>query len=124
AIRGADVALVHDPMGGAGCGWLKGFATATGALRIEETRGKPDSQFYGVNPEPIPDNLVATSELMEVPEGRVGSGPLFAVATDGDADRLGVVLPGGAFFNSHQIFAVLLDHLARGPAGRQQATEA
>ena len=118
AIRHADVTLVHDPMGGAGCGWLKGFATATGALRVEETRGKPDDQFYGVNPEPIPANLAATSELMEVPEGRTGGGPLFAVATDGDADRLGVVLPGGEFFNSHQIFAVLLDHLARGAAAR------
>jgi phosphomannomutase len=35
------------------------------------------------------------------------------VATDGDADRLGAVTAGGAFFNSHQIFVVLLAHLAR-----------
>lgn len=113
AIREADVSLVHDPMGGAGCGWLKGFATATEALRVEETRGKPDPLFYGVNPEPIPANLQATRELLEVPGSRSSGGPLFAVATDGDGDRLGVVLPGGAYFNSHQIFAVLLDHLAR-----------
>ncbi len=39
-------------------------------------------------------------------------------ATDGDGDRLGVVLPDGSFFNSHQIFAVLLRHLhSRGQRG-------
>lgn len=118
-LRRADATLVHDPMGGAGSGWLKGFANATGALRVEETRARPDPLFHGVNPEPIPANLQPTSELMEGPSERslgaprMGGGPLFAVATDGDADRLGVVLPGGAYFNSHQIFAVLLDHLAR-----------
>src|SRR5690606_38498910 len=36
-----------------------------------------------------------------------------------DADRLGAVLPGGRYFDSHQIFAVLLDHLQkRGGSGR------
>lgn len=118
-LRRADATLLHDPMGGAASGWLKGFASSTGALRVEETRGRPDPLFYGVNPEPIPANLLPTSELMQGATGRVAggprlaSGPLFAVATDGDGDRLGVVLPGGEYFNSHQIFAVLLDHLAR-----------
>jgi len=125
-LRQADATLVHDPMGGAGAGWLKGFANATGALKVEETRGRPDPEFHGVNPEPIPANLQPTSELMTGPPDRSpvtprpGSGPLFAVATDGDADRLGVVLPGGAYFNSHQIFAVLLDHLARSDAALGQ----
>ena len=44
---------------------------------------------------------------------------VFATATDGDADRLGLVLPGGAFFNSHQIYAVLLSVLyEKGLRGR------
>ncbi|HZJ10058.1 MAG TPA: phosphoglucomutase/phosphomannomutase family protein [Trueperaceae bacterium] len=113
ALRRADATLVHDPMGGAGCGWLRGFATATRALRVEETRGRPDPLFHGVNPEPIPGNLLTTQELMQSSSGRAGSDPVFAVATDGDGDRLGVVLPGGEYFNSHQIFAVLLSHLER-----------
>jgi len=44
---------------------------------------------------------------------------VFATATDGDADRLGLVLPGGAFFNSHQLLALLLSVLFdKGGRGR------
>ena len=37
------------------------------------------------------------------------SDALFAAVTDGDGDRIGLVLPDGSYFNAHQIFAVLLD---------------
>jgi phosphomannomutase len=105
--------LVHDAMGGAACGWLKGFVTSRGLpLAIEEVRGEPHPLFYGVNPEPIAVNLADTRRRM------MDSDAFFAAATDGDGDRLGVVLPGGAFFNAHQLFAVLLDELAgEGPRG-------
>ena len=39
------------------------------------------------------------------------SGLIFGTATDGDADRVGAVLPGGIFLNSHQIFCILTQHL-------------
>ncbi len=104
--------LVHDPMGGAACGWLAGFVASRGLpWTVEQVRGEPHPLFYGVNPEPIGANLAVTARRM----AEAGDA-LFAVATDGDGDRLGVVLPGGAFFDSHQIFAVLLDELARGGA--------
>ena len=100
--------LVHDAMGGAAGGWLKGFVTSRGLpLEVEEVRGEPHPLFYGVNPEPIAVNLAETRLSM------TASDALFAAATDGDGDRLGVVLPGGAYFDAHQIFAVLLDELAR-----------
>lgn len=117
-VRGAGMRIVHDPMGGAGAGWLARFAKETGAFRVTEVRGRPDPMFHGVNPEPIAANLAVTAEEMAEAGGRSDS-PAFAVATDGDADRLGVVLPGGRYFDSHQIFAVLLDHLVRkGDKGR------
>ncbi len=98
--------LVHDAMGGAGAGWLKGFAEhARLPLTVRELRGEPTPMFYGVNPEPIPQNLEVTLDFMRA------SNAVFATATDGDADRLGLVLPGGAFFNSHQILALLLSSL-------------
>ncbi len=101
--------VVHDAMGGAACGWLTGFASSRGLeLEVRPVRGEPHPLFYGVNPEPIPVNLAETRERMR------HSDALFAVATDGDGDRLGVVLPGGTFFDAHQIFAVLLDELALG----------
>jgi phosphomannomutase len=113
-LRSLRGTVVHDAMGGAAGGWLRGFAERYGLpLRVEDLRGAPHPLFYGVDPEPIARNLALTRERM------LRGDALFAVATDGDGDRLGLVLPDGTFFNSHQIFAVLLDALAgRGVPGR------
>lgn len=98
--------VAHDAMGGAGSGWLKGFAEyAELPLTLTELRGDPTPMFYGVNPEPLPQNLATTMDVMR------GSSAVFATVTDGDGDRLGLVLPDGTFFNSHQILAVLLTTL-------------
>jgi len=99
--------ILHDAMGGAACGWMTGFASSRGlSLQIEPVHGEPHPLFYGVNPEPIAGNLADTRERMREADA------WFAAATDGDGDRLGVVLPGGTFFDAHQIFAVLLDELS------------
>lgn len=105
--------IVHDAMGGAASDWLAAAIRYAGlALEVEEIRKKPDPLFHGVNPEPLPHNLAPA--IARAQEGDL----LFLAATDGDGDRLGVVLPGGRFFNSHQIFAVLVDLLTkRGESG-------
>jgi phosphomannomutase len=108
--------VIHDPMGGAGCGWLTGYAAHAGLqLELSELHGKPDPLFHGVNPEPVPPSL---GELMGLLAGETGQ--TLGVVTDGDADRVGAVTAGGGFFNSHQIFAVLTAHLyrVRGLRGR------
>jgi phosphomannomutase len=98
-----------DAMGGAGAGWLKAFASwANLPLELIELRHPAHPLFYGANPEPIDKNLEPLMQAL-----RSESGLVFGVATDGDADRLGAVAAGGAFFNSHQIFVVLLAHLSR-----------
>ena len=108
ALRSFDGAIVHDAMGGSAAGWLAGYCRHAGLrLEVRELRGAADPMFYGVNPEPIARNLAATMAPMRE------SDAVFATATDGDGDRLGLVLPGGEFFNSHQIFAVMLDVLHR-----------
>lgn len=105
-LRTFTGSLVHDAMGGAGAGWLTGFVEYAGLpLTLEPLRGEANPMFYGVNPEPIGPNLALTMDVMRSSEA------IFATATDGDGDRLGLVLPGGAFFNSHQIYAVLLSVL-------------
>jgi phosphomannomutase len=113
-LRSGSGTLIHDAMGGAAASWLRGYAEHAGLrIRIAELRGTPDPLFHGVDPEPIARNLQLTSEA-----ARNGTAH-FATATDGDGDRLGVMLPDGSFFNSHQIFAVLLQHLhSRGERGR------
>lgn len=113
-LRSGSGLLLHDAMGGAAASWLTGYAQHAGlAVQVRELRGRPDPLFHGVNPEPIASNLEFASAAAQA------ENPLFVTATDGDGDRLGVILPGGSFFNSHQIFAVLLQHLhARGDRGR------
>ncbi len=106
ALRRFKGLIVYDAMGGAGAGWLTGFLQyADVHLKVQELRGEPHPLFYGVNPEPIPANLALSMTHLR------NSPAIFGVATDGDADRLGLILPNGRFFNSHQIFAVLLHHL-------------
>lgn len=103
--------LLHEAMGGAATGWLAGFFDWLGAPgRVLELHPEPDPLFCGVNPEPIALNLAAA-------RARAHEASL-VVATDGDGDRLGAVLSDGSFFNAHQIFAVLLEHLvAKGQRG-------
>ena len=113
-LKAFNGTIVHDAMGGAASGWLKGFLKhIKSAANVHEVHAVPNPMFYGVNPEPIPVNLASTMAVMQA------SDAVFATATDGDGDRLGIVLPGGEFFNSHQIFAVLIDIMAkRGMTGK------
>ena len=108
ALKTLDIPLFHEAMGGSGTGWLASFFEFVGlGAKVKDLHPEPDPMFYGVNPEPIDANLgFAMDHMQDVSEGIV-------IATDGDADRIGVVLPGGVFFNSHQIFAVLIDQLSQ-----------
>jgi phosphomannomutase len=82
--------LYHDSMGGAGAGFLQGFFHHVGLeIPLRPLREVYHPLFHGVNPEPIPKNLGVTQTVLSVE-----APPTFAVATDGDADRVGVVLAG------------------------------
>ncbi|MCX7783900.1 MAG: phosphoglucomutase/phosphomannomutase family protein [Meiothermus sp.] len=107
--------MYHDSLGGAGAGWLAGFVKHTGLkLELRELHAVPDPMFYGVHPEPIPQNQFTIMTVLKAEQD-----PIFAAINDGDADRIGAVLAGGSNFNSHQIFAVLLKHLHhKGYTGR------
>ena len=101
--------MYHDAMGGAGCGWLEAYVKRSKlSIELRPVHGVPTPMFYGVNPEPIPQNLESLTAIL-----RGEKAPVFAAITDGDADRIGAVLSDGVFFNSHQIFAVLLNHLSK-----------
>ncbi len=105
--------VVTDAMHGSGAGYLRTLLEGgrTQVLAIRENR---DTQFGGVNPEPIAPNL---SVLMETV---VREGADIGIALDGDADRVGAVDEKGNFVDSHRIFAITLYHLVqrRGWRGR------
>jgi phosphomannomutase len=63
--------------------------------------------FKGVAPEPIHRNLGEFSELIKSPENNIQCG----LATDGDADRIGLYNSKGEFVDSHHIILLLIKYL-------------
>jgi phosphomannomutase len=104
-LRAARMRFVVDPMHGSGRGLLRDLFTRHG-VACDEIRGNRDPLFGGVNPEPIEANLEALRHAVR--EGKYDAG----FALDGDADRIGAMDREGTFITPHQIFSILLWHLA------------
>jgi phosphomannomutase len=104
-IRAAKFRFVVDPMHGAARGLLRELMTRNG-VQCDEIRGTRDPLFGGVNPEPIEPHVEALRRA--VISGRYDAG----LCADGDGDRIGAMDRDGAFITPHQIFSILLWHLA------------
>lgn len=104
-LRASKFRFVIDPMHGAGRGLLKTLFDRNG-IAADEIRDSRDPLFGGVNPEPIEPNVAALQQATV--SGKYDAG----FAADGDADRIGAVDRHGQFVNPHQIFSILLWHLA------------
>jgi alpha-D-glucose phosphate-specific phosphoglucomutase len=104
-LRQAKFRFVIDPMHGSGRGLLLELFRRNG-VEANEIRGTRDPLFGGVNPEPIEPHVQALREA--VLAGKYDAG----FALDGDADRVGAMDRDGTFVTPHQIFAILLWHLA------------
>jgi phosphomannomutase len=104
-LRASKFRFVIDPMHGAGRGLLRELFRRHG-IEAGEIRGTRDPLFGGVNPEPIEPHVEALR--LAVREGGYDAGFAF----DGDADRIGAIDRDGTFVTPHQIFAILLWHLA------------
>ncbi len=121
-LRSAKLAILHDPMHGAGAAipskvlgldYVGAQRIITGARpSIESTiidgiRGDANPSFGGVNPEPIPENLNASRNVML--SGQYD----LAICNDGDADRLGILDEHGDFVSPHKIISLLALYLVR-----------
>ncbi len=103
AIRNAGLRVVADAMYGSGAGWLADLAG--GRTTVVEIRGERNPLFPGINPEPIPRNLGALFEKVREVGADVG------LATDGDADRLGVCDEHGRFVDQLRTYSLLALYL-------------
>ncbi len=121
AIRKAGLNVAVDSMYGAGAGWFASVLEG-GATRVSELHAERNPAFPGIAaPEPIARNLSALAEAV------VRTGADVGLATDGDADRLGVYDERGQFMNQLQVFALLTYYLLevrgeRGPIVRSITT--
>jgi phosphomannomutase len=104
-IRAAKFRFVVDPMHGAARGLLHGIMTRHG-VACDEIRGTRDPLFGGVNPEPIEPHVEALRRAV------LSGGYHAGLCADGDGDRIGAMDRDGTFITPHQIFSILLWHLA------------
>ena len=105
SLREAGLRVVVDSMHGAGAGYLRRLLVG-GKTQIWEVRSARNPAFPGMhNPEPIPRNLSPLRRAIRRHRAQVG------LATDGDADRLGVLDGEGRFVNQLQTFALLTYYL-------------
>ena len=100
-IRKARLRVVTDSMYGCGGTMLADLLDAT------PIRANRDVLFGGIAPEPIERNLGALCAAVKTHRADVG------LASDGDADRLGVVDERGRYVSVQIVHALLLLHLIR-----------
>jgi len=79
-----------------------------GKCKVDTIHNVFNPSFGGINPEPIMPNLKELA--MTAKKGKYSIG----LATDGDADRLGVVLSSGSVLTGHKVMTLLLLHLLEG----------
>ncbi len=104
-LRSAKFRFCVDPMHGTAQGLLREILTKHG-VACDEIRGTHDPLFGGVNPEPIEPHVEALR--LAVVKGGYDGG----FCADGDGDRIGAMDRDGTFITPHQIFSILLWHLA------------
>ncbi|POY35977.1 phosphoglucosamine mutase [Solitalea longa] len=101
AIRNSGMNFAYDAMYGAGQNVMRRLFPDATFLHCEHNPG-----FDGQAPEPIHKNLEEFSELIKL-SGDIDSG----LATDGDADRIGLYDSEGNFVDSHHILLLLIHYL-------------
>ena len=112
-IRRARLKIAVDPMYGVGAGYFQELLGG-GAIEITEINSERNPLFPGMRqPEPIADNLARLTAAVRSGQAEVG------LATDGDADRLGVMDESGAFISTLHVFSLLCLYLleVRGERG-------
>jgi phosphomannomutase len=104
-LREAKFRFVFDSMHGSAAGLLPELFRRNG-IHCDEIRGTRDPRFGGVHPEPIEPHIEELRRAVRA--GKYDAG----FCADGDGDRIGAIDRDGSFINPHQIFALLVWHLA------------
>jgi len=103
AIENSGMNLVYDAMYGAGQRALKRILPNTQFLHCDY-----NPSFMGQAPEPIAKNLQELEAYIKE-KGNIDC----ALATDGDADRIGLYNGKGEFVDSHHIILLLIHYMAK-----------
>ena len=104
-IKAANYHFLIDAMHGSGAGLLRALFERHG-VACREIRGTRDTQFGGVNPEPIEPHIQPMRDAILAEPFHAG------FVMDGDADRISAMHSDGTLVTPHQILAILTWHLA------------
>jgi phosphomannomutase len=119
-LRKPGIKFVFDALHGCGAGYLDKVLADHG-VAAQSIRTDRDCLFDGTGPDVSEENLVPLRNAVR------DSGALAGLATDGDADRFGIIDRDGTWVQPNYILALVYDYLVetRGwkmPAARSVAT--
>ena len=103
AIKNSGLKFAYDPMFGAGINVIARLLPDVLQIHNDINPG-----FHGQAPEPIHRNLLEFSELIRS-KGNIDCG----LATDGDADRIGLYNGRGEFIDSHHLILLLIHYMVK-----------
>ncbi|HTU34485.1 MAG TPA: phosphoglucomutase/phosphomannomutase family protein [Candidatus Acidoferrum sp.] len=103
-IRNAGLRVAFDPMWGAARGYSDELLRSVG-VQVATVHDYRDVLFGGHAPEPDDHLLDDLRKKMKETGAQIG------IATDGDADRFGIVDADGTFLQPNYVIALLFDYL-------------
>lgn len=106
AIRRAGLSVVFDPLYGSGRGYADALLSEAGA-RVKVLHNYRDPLFGGGAPDASPETLRPLAQAV------TAGGAALGLATDGDADRFGIVDSLGHHVSPNEFLAILLAHLLK-----------
>ncbi len=104
AIAKSKLKIAYDAMYGTGRDYLDTFLIECGC-DVRTLHHYADPNFGGITPEPTEENLWELSKIVANEKNFVG------VATDGDADRFGLIDMDGSYFDPNYFLPVLLRYV-------------
>ena len=103
-LKKTRLKILVDSMYGTGDGYISELLKG-GKCKVDTIHNEYNPGFGGINPEPIMPNLKELADRMKAGKYDLG------IATDGDADRLGIALPNGKLLTGHKVMTLLFLHL-------------
>jgi len=100
----AKGSFVCDAVHGCGAGWLDRILRESG-IAVTEIRANRDPLFEGTGPDPSEENLKPLVKAVAEQKALAG------LATDGDADRFGIIDRDGTFVQPNHILGLVFDYL-------------
>lgn len=116
-ISGSGLRFAHEALFGVGAGCFETLLDGT-TCRVTTLNAAHDPFFGGINPEPIEKNYTRSAAFLSKHPHDL------CLVTDGDADRVGAMDGRGRFLSTHQVIALLLQHLHKNRAMQGRVVKA